>query len=133
MLGVIKSKKDVCFKILPVAVLGDDSVTLAKVYLAAYEKGAEQAIKFIENITSGKGEMDKTAIDKALKVAGLNNKEIEGMMDDCDKKLAENGKMAESLKIPVVPAIFLAKGDKVEMLRLSSADQLLQTLEEKGK
>ncbi len=133
ILNLVKAKKDICFKILPVAVLGDDSVTLAKVYLATYEKGAEQALKFIEHITSGKGDMDKAAIDAALKAAGFNSKEIEGMMDDCDKKLAANGKLAESLKIPLIPAIFLTKADKVTMLRLSSADQLPKAIEENTK
>ena len=133
MLTIVKAKKDVCFKLIPVAVLGDDSVTLAKVYIAVYEKSPEKAVTFIEHITSGKGDMDKAAIDDALKVAGLNSKEIEGMMDDCDKKLAENGKLAESLKIPVVPALFLTQGSEVGMLRLSSADQLLPAIESKLK
>ena len=53
------------------------------------------------------------------------------MMDDCDKKLAENGKLAEGLKIPVVPAVFLAKDGKISMLRLSSAEQLLPAIEGK--
>lgn len=129
MLNLVKSKKDLCFKILPVAVLGNDSVTLAKVYLAVYEKSAEKAIRFIEHITSGKGEMDKKAIEASLKAAGLDNKEIEGMMDDCDKKLSENGKLAESLKLPLVPAIFTLKDGKATMLRLQSADQLIPAIE----
>ena len=133
MIKLIKAKKDVCFKILPVAVLGDDSVTLAKVYLAAYEKGIEQAVKFIDSITSTKGEIDKKAIDNALKSAGLNSKEIEGMLDESDKKLIENGKMADSLKIPVVPAIFLTNGDKTTMLKLTSAEQLESAIDENTK
>ena len=133
MLTIIKAKKNVCFKLLPVAVLGDDSVTLAKVYIAVYEKSPEKAISFIENITSGKGDMDKAAIDKALEAAGLSSAEIEGLMEDCDKKLAENGKLAESLKIPVVPALFLGQGNNFSMLRLSSADQLLPAIESKLK
>ena len=129
MLKLIKAKSDVCFKLLPVAVLGDDSVTLSKVYFASYEKGAEKAIQFIENIISGKTEMDKKAIESALKTAGLNNKEIEGMMADCEKKLIENGKLAESLKIPVVPAMFIIKDGKAQMLKISSADQFSEAIE----
>ena len=129
MLNLVKAKKDLCFKLLPVAVLGNDSVTLAKVYLAVYEKSAEKATKFIEHVTSSKGDMDKKAIETALKAAGLDNKEIEGMMDDCDKKLAENGKLAESIKLPLVPAIFTLKDGKATMLRLSSAEQLPAAIE----
>ena len=129
MLKLIKAKSDVCFKLLPVAVLGDDSVTLAKVYFAAYEKGAEKAIQFIENIISGKTEMDKKAIENALKSSGLNNKEIEGMLSDCEKKLIENGRLAESLKLPVVPALFIIKDGKATMLKISSADQFSVAIE----
>lgn len=131
ILNLVRAKKDICFKLLPVAVLGEDSVTLAKVYIAVYEKSPEKAVTFIEKITAGNGEMDKKAIDAALKEAGLDSKEIEGMMDDCDKQLAENGKLAEGMKIPVVPAIFLTKDGKTTMLRLSSADQLIQAVEGK--
>ena len=129
MLNMVKAKKDLCFKVLPVAVLGNDSVTLAKVYLAVYEKSAEKAIKFIEHVTSSKGDMDKKAIEASLKAAGLDNKEIEGMMDDCDKKLAENGQLADSMKLPLVPAIFTLKDGKATMLRLASAEQLLPAIE----
>ena len=129
MLNMVKERKDLCFKIIPVAVLGNDSVTLAKVYLAAYEKSAEKAIKFIESVTSKKGDMDKKAIEASLKAAGLDNKEIEGMMDDCDKKLAENGRLAESLKLPLVPAIFTLKDGKATMLRISSAEQFMPAIE----
>lgn len=130
ILSLIKAKKDICIKMLPVAVLGNDSIILAKVYLAVYEKSAEKAIRFIEHITSGKGgEMDKKAIEASLKAVGLDSKEIEGMMDDCDKKLAENGKLAESLKLTLIPAIFTLKDGKATMLRLQSAEQLLPAIE----
>ena len=51
------------------------------------------------------------------------------MMDDCDKKLAENGRLAESMKLPLVPAIFTLKDGKATMLRLSSAEQLVPAIE----
>ncbi len=131
MITLVKAKKDVCFKMMPVAVLGEDSVTLAKVYVAAYDKSPEKALTFIEKITSNDNEMDKAAIEKALTAAGLDNKEIEGMLADSDKKLAENGKIAESLRVPVVPAIFLAKGTDISMIQTTETDALLAAIEGK--
>lgn len=131
MLKLTHAKKDVCFKMLPVAVLGEDSVTLAKVYIAVYDKSPEKALTFIEKITSSENEIDKSVIEKALKASGLDNKEIEGMLTESDKKLAENGKLAESLKVPVVPAIFLVKGKDVSMIQTTETEALLAQIEEK--
>ena len=129
MVKLIKAKKDVGFNMLPVAVLGEDSVTLAKVYFAVYEKSPEKAIEFIEKITAEESNMDKASIEKALKAAGLSYKEIEGMLADSDKKLSANGAIAEKLRIPVVPAIFVTKGSEVNMIQATSVDQLLQIVE----
>ena len=131
MTKLVKAKKDVCFKTIPVAVLGDDSVTLAKVYISVYEKSPEKALTFIEKITSLEGDINKSEIEKALKTAGLDPKEIEGMLTDSDKKLIANGKLAEALKIPVVPAIFIVKGKEVSILQTTGIDQLLAAIEGK--
>lgn len=131
MIKLVKSKKDACFKLIPVAALGDDSITLAKVYLAAYEKGAEKALTFIEKIISTEGDITKAEIEKALKTAGLDPKEIEGMMPDADKKLVSNGKLAETLKLPVVPAIFVVRGKEVNILQATGTEQLLEAIEGK--
>ena len=131
MLNVVKAKKDICFKMLPVAVLGEDSVTLAKVYLAVYDKSPEKAINFIEKITEEGSSMDKEAIEKALKAAGLSSKEIESTLTEADKKLAANGSIAEKLRIPVVPAIFLIKGSNVMMSQDTSEAGLLKFIDSK--
>ena len=131
MVKLVKAKKDVCFKMMPVAVLGDDSILLSRVYIAAYDKNPEKSLTFIDKIVNSDGNMDKAAIEKALKAAGLDNKEIEGMMNDSDKKLIENGKFAESLKIPVVPAIFLHRDGKVTLLQTTDTEQLIAEIEGK--
>ncbi len=131
MASLIKSKKDVAFKMLPVGMLGDDSYTLARVYFSVYEKSQEKALKFIEKLTEDGGAMDKDAIEKALKVAGLSYKEIESTLNDSEKKLIANGKLAETLKLPFVPAIFLIKGSNVTMAQSTSVDDLLKFIDSK--
>jgi len=131
MINLIKAKKDVSFKMLPVAVLGEDSVTIAKVYIAVYEKSPEKAVDFIEKLTEEGSNMDKAAIEKAVKAAGLSSKDIEAILTDSDKKLAANGALAEKLKIPVVPAIFFIKGSNVTMVQTTGVDDLLKFIDSK--
>jgi protein-disulfide isomerase len=132
MVKLIKAKKDVRFELLPVAVLGEDSVTLAKVIIAAYKKSAAKAIKLIEKITESENEMDKAAIEKALKTAGFDSKEIEGMLTEVDKKLVANGALAEKLKIPVVPAIFfINENGDISMIQATAIAPLSEIIDGK--
>ncbi|MDR1233980.1 MAG: hypothetical protein LBJ92_02440 [Holosporales bacterium] len=126
MLALIQSGADICFKLLPVSVLGEDSVTVAKVYFAVYSRSSEKAKAFIEAITADDGTMDKDGIEKALKAVGISLKDIEGLMTEADAKLIANGRAAESLKIPVVPAIFYIHGLEIKMIQSTNVDQILQ-------
>jgi protein-disulfide isomerase len=128
MVQLVRSSMDVDFVMLPVGVLGEDSVTLAKVYFAVYEKSPEKALSFIEAITSNSEAVDKDAIEKALKKANLTYKEIEPLLPDADKKLANNGVSAEKFGIPVVPAIFYIFESKVTMLQTTGAEQIANVL-----
>ncbi|NCB50240.1 MAG: hypothetical protein EOM53_06195, partial [Alphaproteobacteria bacterium] len=128
MIGIIKSKSDVCFKLMPVAVLGEDSVTLAKLYISIYDKNKEKALAFIEKITEVGGAMDKDAIEKALKSIGLTSKDLEDSLAAADKKLVANGVLAEKLKIPVVPAIFKVVGSDSTMIQATGKDDLLKII-----
>jgi protein-disulfide isomerase len=131
MIKLLKENKDVSFMTIPVAVLGEDSVLLAKTYIAVYGKSPEKAIVFVEKITKEGSTMDKSAIEKALKESGLDPKEIEKTLDVADKKLSSNGVMAESLKIPVVPAIFVIQGTNVNMVQATGIDDILPFIEPK--
>ncbi|MDR3030983.1 MAG: thioredoxin domain-containing protein [Holosporales bacterium] len=130
MSKLIKAKKDVRFNLLPVAVLGEDSIVLAKTYFAVYEKSPDKAATFIDKITEDGSAMDKPAIEKALKSAGLESKEIEGMLEAADKKLAASGAMAEKLRVPVVPAIFIINGSNVNMIQGTGIDDILPLIEQ---
>ncbi|MDR1391228.1 MAG: thioredoxin domain-containing protein [Holosporales bacterium] len=129
MVKLIGSKKDACFKLIPVAVLGDDSFVLAKLFIAAYGKNPQKALSFIDKITSLDGEMDKQIIEDALKFAGFDVAEIEKMLPDAEKSLANNGALAESLGIPIVPAIFISKNGMTSMLQAVELNQLLSEIE----
>lgn len=132
MIKLVKANKKICFKLIPAAVLGEDSVTLSKIYIAVYEKSPEKALTFLEKITSSEKEVTKAEIEKSLKTAGFNPEEIEKMLPDADKKLIENGKMAEFLKIPVVPAIFAVNGKDIQIVQATDIDSLIAATEGKA-
>jgi hypothetical protein len=113
---------------LPVGVLGEDSITIAKVYFAVYEKSPEKALEFIEIIISNGESVDKDAIEKALKKVNLTYKEIEPLLEEADKKLSHNGVSAEKLGIPVVPAIFYIADTQVKMLQTTDSEQIANEL-----
>jgi protein-disulfide isomerase len=125
---LVRGSTDVSIVLIPVGVLGEDSVTLAKVYIAVYEKSPEKALSFIEAITAHGEALDKDAIEQALKKVNLTYKEIESLLPEADKKLASNGVVAEKLGIPVVPAIFYIFESKVRMLQTTSAEQIINEL-----
>jgi protein-disulfide isomerase len=125
----LKAKKNVCFHLLPVAVIGEDSVTMAKVYYAVYEKSPEKALLFVEYVVNSTDAMDKDGIEKALKSVGLSSKEIESSLPDGDKKIIANGKKAEELKIPFIPAVFSVTGNEAEVVKSPNLDSILRTID----
>ncbi|MDR1488185.1 MAG: thioredoxin domain-containing protein [Holosporales bacterium] len=129
LVKIVKSKKSVNFVILPVAVIGADSVTLAKVYHAIDEVNPAKTIEFIEVIASSKEPINKNGIEKALKSIGLSYKDIESHLESGDKKIAENGKMAKKLEVPVVPAVFIIDGNNSVMMQEPSMDGILQAID----
>lgn len=126
---LVQAKKDVAFTLLPVAVLGEDSITLAKVYYAVYEKNSEKALAFIEAVVNSKDNMDKDGIEKALKTVGLSSKEIDSLLADADQKVIANGKKAEDLRIPIVPAVFCVVGKESYMIQNPNMDAVLKIIE----
>lgn len=129
MVKIVKSKKNVTFSLMPVAILGEDSITLARIYYAIYSKNPEKALEFIDGVTKFDGQIDKDAIEKILKKVSLNSKDIEAMFAESDKKLAANGTMADKIHIPVVPAVFAIADGKATMMQSVSMDAMLQIVD----
>jgi protein-disulfide isomerase len=129
VIKVLKSGKNACFHILPVAVIGDDSVTLAKIYYAVYVKSPEKALSFIENIVNSSEAIDKEGIEKSLKSVGLSSKDIEKELPDGDKKVISNGKKAEELGVPFIPAVFSIVGQNSEIVKSPNIESMIKIIE----
>jgi protein-disulfide isomerase len=129
MLKLIESDKGIEFVLLPVAVLGEDSVTFGKIYNAVYAKAPGMILKFIKAIVES-DTMDKSAMEDAMRKAGLSPKDIEANLRDYNEAIENNGTLAEKLKVPVVPAIFVIKGRNVQMVQATGTEQILQAVDE---
>ncbi|MDR2459060.1 MAG: hypothetical protein LBD43_03135 [Holosporales bacterium] len=119
---------DVCFKLVPVAVLGADSVTIAKVYISCYEKNPVGTLKVIDAVVNCKKELSKDIIMQILKDAGFNPAEIESTMNIADTKVARNGELAERIGIPLVPAISISTPNGVKFVQAISVEQITQEI-----
>jgi protein-disulfide isomerase len=119
---------DVCFKLVPVAVLGADSVTIAKVYIACYEKNPVGALKVIDAVANCKKELGKDVIMQILKETGFNPAEIESLMNAADAKIARNGELAERMGIPLVPAVIISTPNGVKFVQAISVEQITQEI-----
>jgi protein-disulfide isomerase len=128
MIKMATAGHDVCFKVMPVAVLGADSVTVAKIYIACYEKNPVGTLKVIDAVVNCKKELNKDVITQILKETGFNPAEIESMMDSSDAKIARNGEFAERAGIPLVPAIIVSTPNGVKFVQATDIEQLTQEI-----
>ena len=112
------------FQLIPVAALSEDSVTIAKVYVAAYAIDAQKCEKFIEKITENATGIDKDAIEKALKFAEISSSEVEKKLVEAEQKLSANEKLAQKIKLPVIPGVFLIKKNSIVMKQDLSVESL---------
>jgi protein-disulfide isomerase len=129
-LKVVDLKKNVDFKIIPIAVLGEDAVMIGRVYYALYSSSPEKALKFIKFVTNSKEALDKGEIEKGLKSIGADyDKDVEPNMNAADERLAKNGEIAQKIGVPVVPAVFLIEGNKAEMLQNPTENTIVGAVE----
>jgi protein-disulfide isomerase len=128
MVKMVTAGHDVCFKLIPVAVLGPDSVMIAKIYAACYKKNSAGALKVINAIVSHQKEINMTVIKQILEKAGFNFSEIETDMTSADADIARNGEFAERIGIPLVPAIVVSTLDGEKFVQAVSVEQLQQEI-----
>ncbi|MBR1944201.1 MAG: hypothetical protein IJ848_01870 [Alphaproteobacteria bacterium] len=108
-----KSSKKMCFYLLPVSILGDNSEELAKVYyqLQAFDNDKSKKAKdktnklgeFIQEIVK-----EGATIDKALDKIKVNKNDLKKYEEIAKSNLYKNNELLEKLKISSLPAIFVS-------------------------
>jgi protein-disulfide isomerase len=106
--SVLKSRKDVLFYLIPIAILGEKSILVSKSILAAAKQDHKKFTTFIQKLNDKYAKLDKTKFPALVKEAGLDAKKFEKELNskEVHKQLTDNTTLAETLKIPGVPTIF---------------------------
>ena len=112
----VELDKDLCVYLLPVAAISNDSVAIAQLYFAVYEKTPLKITTFMRAIAEMKV-VNNEGITQLLKSVNLKQSDIESLLENCREKIARCGMMAEKLGIPVVPAIFAIGKHTAKMLQ----------------
>jgi protein-disulfide isomerase len=128
---MVSAKKSVCFKLLPIVVIGEDSLTLARLYVSAYRANQEKALKVVAAVSevAGKAPINQKSIEESLKTAGMDPKDVKMKDQEVDKQLMSIGDLANNLKIPLVPAIFVTDGVAISALTSPSREALVQAVD----
>ena len=141
----VELDKDLCVYLLPVAAISNDSVAIAQLYFAVYEKtplkittfmraiaemkvvnneGITQLLKSVnlkqsdvESLIAEMKVVNNEGITQLLKSVNLKQSDVESLLENCREKIARCGMMAEKLGIPVVPAIFAIGKHTAKMLQ----------------
>jgi hypothetical protein len=123
---ILKTKKNICFYLLPLAAIGEDSVTIAKIYYALYERSPERAVAFMEYVANSTEPMNKDEIEKGLKVIGITAKDIEKAAKEQDKIVAGNGQKAQEYAIQFIPTVFSIVGNQAKTIKNPTLETLLK-------
>ena len=110
-LSTLQHRQDVVFHLIPMAVLGENSVTVCKALITAAKLSPQKFNNFIKKLVDKYNKLDKGKLSALVKEVGLDAKKFEKELnsEEVHKKLSSNIALAEELKIPGVPTIFVVQ------------------------
>lgn len=106
--NMIKTNKSVCFYLIPVSILGENSEKVTKVYYQLQEldkqKSSNKLGEFLQEISK-----EGATVDKVLDIIKVNKHELNKYSEVSKTKMASNRELLEKLKISSLPAVFISK------------------------
>lgn len=106
--NMIKTNKSICFYLIPVSILGENSEKVTKVYYQLQEldkqKSSNKLGEFLQEISK-----EGATVDKVLDIIKVNKHELNKYSEIAKAKMAGNRELLEKLKISSLPAIFVSK------------------------
>lgn len=114
--SMLKANKSICIYLLPVALLGEKSENLIKVYYQLQEldksKSSNKLGEFLQEITK-----EGSTVDKVLDIIKVNKHDLNKYLKTAETKMKSNKDLLEKLKVSSLPAIFISKyKEKYEMI-----------------
>ncbi|MCX7338341.1 MAG: thioredoxin domain-containing protein [Alphaproteobacteria bacterium] len=107
--ALLLKRQDLAIHLIPIAMLGANSVALSKMMLAASGQNVDKMKTFFLKFGEKAGEIDqRPKLLKLAKESGLDVDQLEKAetAPETEKQLESNTKLAETLKIPGVPTVF---------------------------
>jgi|GEM_PF-6047416 len=106
--ALLQKRHDLAVHLIPIAILGPNSVAMAKIMLTTAEQGTDKMNAFHLKFINKTAEVDRAKLLQMAKDAGIDVAKMEKgeLAKETEEKLVSFTKLAEELKIPGVPTIF---------------------------
>jgi protein-disulfide isomerase len=106
--ALVEKRHDLAIHIIPVAILGPNSVAMAKILLATSQQGVDKMSAFFLKFINKTAEIDRAKLLQLAKDAGIDVAKMEKdeLSETTEKTLVSFTQLAEQIKIPGVPTIF---------------------------
>lgn len=130
--ALVEKRKDLAIHIIPVAILGPNSVAMAKILLATSQQGVDKMNSFFLKFVNKTAEIDRAKLLQMAKDSGIDVAKMEKdeLAEATEKTLVSLTQLAEQLKIPGVPTIFgLQKDGKLVIVPPMDIDGFNKTLD----
>lgn len=131
---VMRDKRDVSFRLIPVIINGLNSEVMARFILSANMQKSGNMMQFLENFSDRIAHMTRAKLLDTAKQAGFDIPSIERGEGDkkVEEELASYMKTAESLKVQIMPTVYvLRRSGKMELvppMDLNGFMELVQTV-----
>ncbi len=105
---LVEKRRDLAIHIIPVAILGPNSVAMAKILLATSQQGVDKMNTFFLKFINKTAEIDRAKLLQMAKDSGIDvvKMEKDELAEATEKTLVSLTQLAEQMKIPGVPTIF---------------------------
>ncbi len=113
---LLQKRQDFVVHIIPIAILGPNSVAMSKILLASAKQGSDKMNTFFTKFINKTSDIDRAKLLQMAKDSGIDVTKMEKdeLSEDTEKTLITHTQLAEQLKIPGVPTIFgVQKDNKV--------------------
>jgi len=106
--ALVEKRHDLAIHIIPIAILGPNSVAMAKILLATSQQGVEKMNAFFLKFINKTAEIDRAKLLQMAKDSGIDVAKMEKdeLAEATEKTLVSLTQLAEQMKIPGVPTIF---------------------------
>ncbi|MBY0281101.1 MAG: DsbA family protein [Alphaproteobacteria bacterium] len=106
--ALVEKRHDLAVHIVPVAILGPNSVAMAKILIATSQQGVDKMNTFFLKFVNKTAEIDRAKLLQMAKDSGIDVAKMEKdeLAEATEKMLVSLTQLAEQMKIPGVPTIF---------------------------